>query len=280
MLERLWQLRERGCSDRARRCARRSADRYRRSGPASSSRRRPRDAGRARRSPLPRAGSAHAERLIRAHRIGERLIHDVLGREFESGACEFEHILNTEIVDGICTLLGHPRECPHGFPIPEGECCRVSARYVQKIIVPLTELKIGQTARVAYVYTRSDQQLHRLTSLQIRPGTLVKLHQAYPSYVIECDGASIALDDEVARSINVWIEGAAAVVPGEPEPGRARAAELRKAALALAPGVARPRLKGPSAGNPSGALRRPLRTDLRDADHVEAQKHRLAHPFG
>jgi DtxR family Mn-dependent transcriptional regulator len=160
---------------------------------------------------LTAAGTAHAERLIRAHRIGERLIHDVLGREFESGACEFEHILATEIVDGICTLLGHPRQCPHGFPIPLGECCRVSARYVQKIVVPLTELQIGQTARVAWVYTRSDQQLHRLTSLQIRPGSLVKLHQDYPSYVIECDGASIAMDGEVARSINVWLEGSSPV---------------------------------------------------------------------
>ena len=40
---------------------------------------------------------------------------------------------------------------------------------------------------------------------------MVKLHQDYPSYVIECDGASIAMDAEVARSINVWLEGAAAV---------------------------------------------------------------------
>lgn len=152
-------------------------------------------------------GRSHAARLIRAHRIGERLIHDVLGREFESGACELEHIMATEVVDGICTLLGHPRECPHGFPIPEGDCCRSSARYAQKVIVPLTELAVGQSARVAYVYTRSDQQLHRLASLQIRPGTTVKLHQVSPSYVIECDEASIALDTEVARAINVWLEG-------------------------------------------------------------------------
>jgi len=215
MLERLWQLRERGCSTVP---ALRGelADRYREVDLAELSR----DslvvlAGEE--ISLTAAGSAHAERLIRAHRIGERLIHDVLGREFESGACEFEHILNTEIVEGICTLLGHPRECPHGFPIPEGECCRVSARYVRKLIVPLTELKIGQSARVAYVYTKSDQQLHRLTSLQIRPGRLVRLHQAYPSYVIECEGASIALDDEVARSINVWVEGASAVA-ADPAP--------------------------------------------------------------
>ncbi len=218
ILERLWQLRERGTpgmealrASLRDRFQRRDLEQLQADGLVT------RDGEEV---SLTERGSAHAERLIRAHRIGERLIHDVMGREFESGACEFEHILATEIVDGICTLLGHPRECPHGFAIPEGECCRISARYVQKIIVPLTELGIGQTARVAYVYTRSDQQLHKLTSLQIRPGTVVKLHQAYPSYVIECDGASIAMDAEVARNINVWIEGAAAVVPGEPETGR------------------------------------------------------------
>ena len=205
LLECLWQLRERGCSTVGRLAA------------SIGARYRPEDLAElaaehmvtlsGEEVTLTAEGSALAERLIRAHRIGERLIHDVLGREFEPGACELEHILNTEIVDGICTLLGHPRECPHGFPIPEGECCRVSARYVRRIIVPLTELKVGQSARVAYVYSRSDQQLHRLSSLQIRPGTVVKLHQEYPTYVIECEGTSIALDEEVTQNINVWIEG-------------------------------------------------------------------------
>jgi DtxR family transcriptional regulator, Mn-dependent transcriptional regulator len=215
LLECLWQLRERGTSTREALAASLGARFHRedfdllvRDGLAAAE-------GEA--VSLTEQGERHAERLIRAHRIGERLIHDVMGREFESGACEFEHIVNTEIVDGICTLLGHPRECPHGFPIPEGECCRVSARYVHNIIVPLTELKIGQSARVAWVYTRSDQQLHRLTSLQIRPGSTVKLHQAWPTYVIECDGASIALDTEVARNINVWIEGSATVMAADPE---------------------------------------------------------------
>jgi DtxR family transcriptional regulator, Mn-dependent transcriptional regulator len=222
MLEKLWQLGERGSSTAAE--LERALGRHwrpalleallgeglaRRDGPSLA---------------LSEKGRGKAERLIRAHRIGERLIHDVLGREFEPGACEFEHILATEIVDGICTLLGHPRECPHGFPIPEGDCCRASARFVQQTIVPLTELKIGQSARVAYVYAKSDQQLHRLTSLQIRPGSVVRLHQDYPSYVIECDGSSIALDGEVAKNINVWLESAeTADAAGREEAGREQA---------------------------------------------------------
>ena len=167
-------------------------------------------------------GEARARQLIRAHRIAERLIHDVLGREFESGACEFEHIVDTDLVDSICTLLGHPRECPHGFPIPEGDCCRQSAKTINRAIVPLAEMKVGQSGRIAYVYAKSDQQLHRLASLQIRPGSQIRLHQVYPSFVVECEGANVAFDVDVARDINVTLREEPQPVPPLAAPGRGR----------------------------------------------------------
>jgi len=153
---------------------------------------------------LTSTGLAHARRLIRAHRIAERLIYDVLGGEYESGACQFEHIVAPELVDSICILLGHPRECPHGMPIPEGECCRRSTKTYENSVTPLTELKVGRTARVAYVHSGDHQRLHRIDSFQIRPGASVKVHQTYPSYVIECEGAQIALDESIAAAIFVF----------------------------------------------------------------------------
>lgn len=149
-------------------------------------------------------GEDQARKIIRAHRIGERLLYDVFGGEFEAGACEFEHMRSLEIVDGICTLLGHPRECPHGMPIPDGECCRRSAKTTQNMVVPLAEVAIGQSVRVAYINCRDDGQIHRLEGLQIRPGAVIKLHQRYPCCVVECESASIALDDEILDSICVW----------------------------------------------------------------------------
>ena len=149
-------------------------------------------------------GVDYSHQIVRAHRIAERLIYDVLDGEFESGACEFEHIVTTELVDSICILLGHPRECPHGMPIPEGECCKQSARTAESSVTPLTELKVGQSARVAYVNFQNDQLLHKIDGLQIRPRAFVKLHQIYPSYVIECEGANIALDKEIVSYIYVW----------------------------------------------------------------------------
>ena len=74
-----------------------------------------------------RAGEARARDVIRRHRLAERLFMDVLSirdeAEIESSACKFEHILSPEVTDRMCTLLGHPHACPHGSPIPNGECC-------------------------------------------------------------------------------------------------------------------------------------------------------------
>jgi putative ABC transport system ATP-binding protein len=71
---------------------------------------------------LERAGS-----IIRRHRLAERLFTDSLAMdsesEIEQQACKFEHILSPEATDKICTFLGHPRTCPHGAPIPLGQCC-------------------------------------------------------------------------------------------------------------------------------------------------------------
>jgi DtxR family Mn-dependent transcriptional regulator len=149
-------------------------------------------------------GESYARQLMRAHRLAERLLYDVLGGDYESGACEFEHTVTAELVDSICILLGHPRSCPHGMPIPKGECCLNSSRTAERSVVPLAELKVGQSARVAYIDCKSDQQLHKMDGLCVRPGVVVTLHQRYPAYVIECEGANIAMDEEIAANICVW----------------------------------------------------------------------------
>jgi putative ABC transport system ATP-binding protein len=73
------------------------------------------------------AGRRRAEDVIRRHRLAERLFTDSLAMdsetEIEQQACKFEHILSPGATDKICTFLGHPRTCPHGSPIPRGQCC-------------------------------------------------------------------------------------------------------------------------------------------------------------
>lgn len=151
-------------------------------------------------------GASKATRIIRAHRLAERLLYDAMGmsKDFEKGACEFEHILTDELVNSICTMLGHPKECPHGLPIPSGECCNKEVKSIESSIIKLSDMKIGDKGRIAYISCGEDQEMHRLNSLQIRPGATIKLHQNYPTYVIECEGAKIAIDDDIAQNVSVW----------------------------------------------------------------------------
>ncbi len=71
-------------------------------------------------------GKSRARDVVRRHRLAERLFKDTFridDHEAHSQACKFEHIISPELDQRICSFLGHPTTCPHGNPIPPGECC-------------------------------------------------------------------------------------------------------------------------------------------------------------
>jgi putative ABC transport system ATP-binding protein len=75
---------------------------------------------------LTSSGEARARDVVRRHRLAERLFTDTFridDPEARSQACKFEHIISPELDERICSFLGHPQTCPHGNPIPPGECC-------------------------------------------------------------------------------------------------------------------------------------------------------------
>jgi DtxR family Mn-dependent transcriptional regulator len=172
-------------------------------------------------------GRKRASQVVRRHRLAERLLVDVLNmpiQEAEKGACEFEHVVAPEVTESICTLLGHPRQCPHGAAIPHGKCCLEAKEVVDNVVVPLTRLEAGTTARIAYISTRSHPRLHKLLSFGLAPGMTLTIHQKFPSYVVTCAHAELALEQDVAGDIHVWKDG-----HDEPTPG---AQELRADARA------------------------------------------------
>jgi putative ABC transport system ATP-binding protein len=71
-------------------------------------------------------GSRRARDIVRRHRLAERLFKDTFAvddSEAQTQACKFEHIISPELDQRICSFLGHPTTCPHGNPIPPGDCC-------------------------------------------------------------------------------------------------------------------------------------------------------------
>ena len=151
-------------------------------------------------------GEEQAQELIRCHRLAERLLADVLsvkGELLEAQACEFEHILSPEVTESICTLLGHPSTCPHGMPIPPGECCKGNRTDVEPIVVSLDRLPPGEAGRVMYVETKSHARLDKLASFGLVPGAVVTMHQRQPSLVVRTGETQLAMDELVAKSVHV-----------------------------------------------------------------------------
>jgi len=62
--------------------------------------------------------------MMRNSRLLEVLMKDSLKVEIdEEMVCGIEHHMNKQFTDALCTMLKHPRKCPHGHDIPLGECC-------------------------------------------------------------------------------------------------------------------------------------------------------------
>ncbi|MEK7395965.1 MAG: metal-dependent transcriptional regulator [Candidatus Poribacteria bacterium] len=154
-------------------------------------------------------GRREAEIAIRRHRLAERLLNDVLETKqnvLEENACEFEHFIHEGIDENICTLLGHPKVCPHGKPIPPGECCRKGKDMREPVVSALADLNPGQSGRIAYVLSSQSNEVQKLVAMGILPGTSISLIQRYPSYVFEVGNTQYAVDRNIANQIYVRIE--------------------------------------------------------------------------
>ncbi|MBF0585017.1 MAG: metal-dependent transcriptional regulator [Magnetococcales bacterium] len=152
-------------------------------------------------------GLARAEGVVRRHRLAERLLVDVLGHspaDVEQNACEFEHILAPELVDAICTLLGHPQSCPHGIAIPAGRCCIEARATVCSVVIPLTQLEKGRETTIAFLNTQDSGRLNKLMAMGLVPGARIRLTQLYPAIVVELNNSQIAFEESFGNVIRVW----------------------------------------------------------------------------
>ena len=74
---------------------------------------------------LTEAGEKIGSSMMRNSRLLEVLMDSALKVEInEEMVCGIEHHMNKQFTDALCTMLNHPRKCPHDHDIPMGECCR------------------------------------------------------------------------------------------------------------------------------------------------------------
>lgn len=151
-------------------------------------------------------GEVRARNVIRCLRLSERLFADVFGldsEQSEKAACQLEHVLSPEAADSICTLLGHPSECPHLNPIPAGACCLKGETSLASVVLPLSKVESGMRVRVVYLQLKKNPDVYRLLSLGLTPGQNLRVIQKYPAFVIEAGESQLALDEAICEHVFV-----------------------------------------------------------------------------
>ena len=135
------------------------------------------------------SGLARAERVMRKHRLIERLLTDFMGytgAEAHVHADALGDTFTDEMIDRIDEKLGHPDRCPHGWPVdPEVEQ-RENAE-----LVALAELEPGTEAEIVRLAEHDGELLHWFYDQGLVPGTSVVVRAAEPA----ADQFTVTLED-------------------------------------------------------------------------------------
>jgi DtxR family Mn-dependent transcriptional regulator len=167
---------------------------------------------------LTEAGVAKAMRVMRKHRLAERLLTDVIGLDWEfvhDEACRWEHVMSERVERRISTLLDHPHFDPYGNPIPGldelGED-RTSVEFLDGVtsLVVVAEAAgpgtaTGVVARLGEPVQADVELLSRFAQAGVRPGESIVIERAPGVVTISAPGAETVLDlpDDLARHVFV-----------------------------------------------------------------------------
>src|SRR5437899_1320054 len=135
------------------------------------------------------SGRVRAERVVRKHRIIERLLTDFMGytaAEAHVHADELGDTFSDEMVERIDKRLGGPDRCPHGWPVdPAVEQAE------NPELAPLTELEPGARATIVRLAEHDGELLHWFYDRGLAPGTEIELRDAEPAagqFTVRLDG--------------------------------------------------------------------------------------------
>ncbi|TRM90352.1 DtxR family transcriptional regulator, partial [Sulfolobus sp. A20-N-G8] len=136
-------------------------------------------------------------RLIKSHRLSERLLTDVLKVDWIRAhelAHRLEHIWPDDIIEKIDEILGHPTTCPHGHPI-EGRVKIYGKR--------LSQLKNGHY-KVIMIIREEEWILREVTNFGLKPGIeLEVLNNEVNNIIIKVNGEIEKIPKIIAEQVLV-----------------------------------------------------------------------------
>jgi len=124
-------------------------------------------------------GRTRAERVVRKHRIIERMLTDFMGytaAEAHVHADELGDTFSDEMIERVDERLGHPERCPHGWPVdPDVEQAENDE------LKPLAALAEGEKATIVRLAEHDGDLLHWFYDQGLEPGRSLQVKTADPA---------------------------------------------------------------------------------------------------
>ncbi|MEO8851388.1 MAG: metal-dependent transcriptional regulator [Allobranchiibius sp.] len=162
-------------------------------------------------------GRSLATRVMRKHRLAERLLVDVIGLELEyvhEEACRWEHVMSERVERKILAMLPDHALSPYGNPIPGLAELGETGPFEQfrDGVAPLTEIVTEEPAllivrRIGEPAQADQGTLEVLTASGIKPGATVRAHLEDDRVLarVENGPEGVSLPREIASHVFVQL---------------------------------------------------------------------------
>ncbi len=161
-------------------------------------------------------GTRLATRVMRKHRLAERLLTDVIGLDWElvhAEACRWEHVMSETVERRLVDLLDHPTESPYGNPIPGldelGEASpSASAGQVldgMELLADLASVERStvRVRRISEELQKDEPLMGTLRRIGVLPDKVVGITATEAGVLVGSGGETAELDLEAAGHIFV-----------------------------------------------------------------------------
>ena len=149
-------------------------------------------------------GIQRAEKVVRKHRLIERLLTDFMGytaAEAHVHADELGDTFTEDMIERIEERLGNPDRCPHGWPVdPAFEQAE------NRELAPLTDLEPGREGEIVRLAEHDGALLHWFYDEGFVPGATVVLREAQPAagqFKVSLSGDERGISEKAAAGLYV-----------------------------------------------------------------------------
>jgi DtxR family Mn-dependent transcriptional regulator len=149
-------------------------------------------------------GRERAERVVRRHRLIERLLTDFMGytaAEAHVHADEIGESFSDDMIERIDERLGHPERCPHGWPLDTQ-----AEQAENRELAPLADLAPGTRAEIVRLAEHDGELLHWFYDQGFVPGTELEVREVQPAaeqLTVQLNGDERAISEKAAAGLFV-----------------------------------------------------------------------------